>query len=34
VDGDGVPSLGRRVDLKPETKGRDDGGRDHDDDDE
>jgi len=30
VDRNGVPSVGRRVDLKPETRGRDEG--DHDDD--
>ncbi len=31
VDRNGVPSLGRRVDLKPETKGREERGRGHDD---
>jgi hypothetical protein len=31
VDRNGVPSLGRRVDLKPETRGRDERSRDHDD---
>jgi hypothetical protein len=32
VDRNGVPSVGRRVDLKPQTRGRDERARDDDDD--